>query len=48
MIVERAHRGGKDLPTDTMMLFMDLFRLFVKILQILMELNKDSDKKRRR
>ena len=32
LIVERAERGAKDIPTDTMELFVDLFRLFVKIL----------------
>jgi Bax inhibitor 1 len=48
VIVERAERGDKDVPTHTMMLFIDLFELFIRILQILMELNKDKDDDRRR
>jgi Bax inhibitor 1 len=48
VIVERAERGDKDVPTHTMMLFIDLFDLFIRILQILMELNKDKDDDRRR
>ena len=48
IIVERAESGDKDVPTHTMMLFIDLFELFIKILQILIELNKDKDDDRRR
>ena len=48
MIVERAERGDKDVPAHTMLLFIDLFELFIRILQILMELNKDKDNDRRR
>ncbi len=48
IIVERAERGDKDVPTHTMMLFIDLFDLFIRILKILMELNKDKDNDRRR
>lgn len=48
MIVERAESGDKDVPTHTMLLFFDLFELFIRILQILMELNKDKDNDRRR
>ena len=48
IIVERAENGDKDVPAHTMMLFIDLFELFIRILQILMELNKDKDNDRRR
>lgn len=48
IIIERAERGHKDVPAHTMMLFVDLFDLFIKILQILKELNKDKDDDRRR
>ena len=46
VIIEKAERGDKDVPTHTMMLFIDLFDLFIKILQILMELNKNEKKKK--
>jgi len=49
MIIEQAERGNKDVPTHTMMLFIDLFDLFIKILQILIKLSEDKeDKKKRR
>lgn len=48
IIVERAERGDKDVPTHTLMLFVDLFQLFIKILQILMELQKNEKKDERR
>jgi len=48
IIVERAERGDKDVPSHTMMLFIDLFDLFIRILKILIELNKDKDDDRRR
>lgn len=47
IIIERAERGDKDVPTHTMMLFVDLFKLFIRILSILIELNKDKDRKRK-
>ena len=31
MIIEKAERGQKDVPTHTMILFVDLFDLFIKI-----------------
>ena len=31
MIIEKAERGNKDVPTHTMILFVDLFDLFIKI-----------------
>ena len=48
MIIERAEvYGEKDVPKHTLILFMDLFDLFIKIVQLLLELQK-SDKKKRR
>jgi FtsH-binding integral membrane protein len=51
VIIERAENGDKDVPTHTMMLFIDLFELFIKILRILMELSErksDENNRRRR
>lgn len=48
IIIERAERGDKDVPTHTLLLFVDLFDLFIKILKILIELNKDKDEDNRR
>lgn len=48
IIIERAERGDKDVPVHTMLLFVDLFDLFIKILRILAELNKNKDEDRRR
>ena len=48
VIVERAERGDMDVPTHTMLLFIDLFELFIRILKILMELSKEKDNDRRR
>ena len=50
MIIEQAERGHKDVPTHTLTLFMDLFDLFIRIIQILIKLseeNKKRDRKRR-
>ena len=48
LIIERAERGEKDVPTHTLMLFMDLFDLFLKIVQLLMKLQEDKDRKKKR
>ena len=48
MIIARAESGDKDVPTHTMILFVDLFDLFIKIVQLLMKLNEDNDKKKKR
>ena len=48
IIIEKAEQGDKDVPTHTMMLFIDMFELFIRIIQILNELNKDKDNKRKR
>merc|ERR1712134_10386 len=48
MIIERCEVfGEKDVPRHTMILFLDLFDLFVKIVQLLMELEKNKDKKKK-
>ena len=38
MIVEQSERGNRDVPQHTMMLFIDLFKMFVKIVRVLIEL----------
>jgi FtsH-binding integral membrane protein len=48
VIIERAERGDKDVPTHTMMLFIDLFDLFIKIVRILQKLQDNKDNERRR
>jgi FtsH-binding integral membrane protein len=48
MIVERAERGDSDVITHTMVLFVDLFELFIRILQILIELQKQEENKKKK
>ena len=48
MIVEQSERGHRDVPQHTMMLFIDLFKMFVKIVRVLIELQDDGKKKKRR
>ena len=48
MIIENAERGNRDVPKDTLMLFVDLVDLFIKVLRILLELSEDKKKKKRR
>ena len=51
LIIERAERGFKDVPQHSMILFMDLFELFIKVIQTLIKLseeNKKKDKKKRK
>ena len=45
LIVERAENGDKDVPAHTMVLFLDLFDLFIKILKILIKLKSEKKKK---
>ena len=45
IIIERAERGDRDVISHTMTLFIDLFDLFIRILKILIELQKDNKKK---
>ena len=47
MIIEKAERGQKDVPTHTMILFVDLFDLFIKIVQVLIKLSEDDKKKKK-
>ena len=48
LIIERAEQGDKDVPTHTLMLFMDLFDLFIRIVQLLLKLQEDKDRKKKR
>ena len=48
MIVERAERGDKDEISHAMILFVDLFELFIRILQILIELQKNEEGKKKK
>ena len=48
MIVERAENGDKDEISHAMILFVDLFELFIRILQILIELQKNEDNKKKK
>lgn len=49
MIIERCETyGERDVPKHTMILFCDLLDLFIKIVQLLMELEKNKDKKKKR
>jgi len=41
MIIEKAERGDKDVPNHTMVLFIDLFDLFIRVVQILIKLNEN-------
>lgn len=47
VIVEQAELGDRDVPTHTLTLFEDLFRLFMQIVKILIEM-QDSDKRKKR
>lgn len=47
VIIERAEMGDKDEIQHAMLLFVDLFDLFVRILKILIELNKREEENRR-
>merc|ERR1711988_693102 len=49
MIIERCETyGERDVPKHTLILFMDLFDLFIKIVQVLLELQKEDKKKKKR
>ena len=48
IIIERAEHGDKDVPTHTMTLFMDLLDLFLKIVQLLIKLQENNEKKKKR
>merc|ERR1712159_58440 len=41
MIIERAETmNQRDVPTNTMILFIDLFELFIKVVQVLLEMQE--------
>jgi FtsH-binding integral membrane protein len=48
MVIEMSERGEKDVPTHTMILFVDLFDLFIKLVKILIKLNEDEKKKKKK
>jgi FtsH-binding integral membrane protein len=48
LIVEKAEAGDKDVPTHTLMLFIDLFDLFIKILTLLIKLNENKKDNKRK
>ena len=48
LIVEDSERGNRDVPTHSMMLFVDLFDLFVKIVRVLIALQEDNKKNKRK
>ncbi len=47
MIIEQSERGIRPVAGHAMELFMDLFRLFMKIIQVLLELQEDKKKKKK-
>jgi FtsH-binding integral membrane protein len=48
MIIERCETyGERDVPKHTMILFLDLFDLFIKIVQVLLELQAQDEKKKK-
>ena len=49
MIIERCEvYGDRDVPKHTMILFVDLFDLFIKIVQVLLEMQKQEENKKKR
>lgn len=48
IIIERAERGDKDEIAHALTLFLDVFDLFLKILRILLELQKKEEENNRR
>lgn len=46
LIIMQAESGNKDVPLHTMTLFIDLFDLFVRIVQLLVELQDKKGKKK--
>jgi len=47
LVIERAERGDKDEIMHAMLLFVDLFDLFIRILKILIELQKKDENNNR-
>ena len=48
VIIEQAEMGNKDTIGHAMLLFVDLFNLFIKILQILIKLKEDGEKDKKK
>ena len=48
VIVEQSERGNRDVPSHTLILFEDLFRMFIQIVKILIELQEDGKKNNKR
>lgn len=48
VIVEQSERGYRNVADHALLLFMDLFELFIKILRILIELQVNGEKKKRK
>ena len=47
VIVEQSERGYRNVADHTLTLFMDLFQLFIKILQVLNEMDENKKKKKK-
>jgi len=47
VIIEQSEAGHKNVPDHSMTLFIDLFRLFIKILQVLQALEQNKNKKKK-
>ena len=45
LIIERAERGDKDVISHALLLFVDLFDLFIKIVRILIKLSEENKRK---
>ena len=48
IIIEKAELGDRDVISHTLLLFVDLFDLFIRILKILIELQKNEDNKKKK
>jgi len=48
LIIEQSERGIRPVAGHAMELFMNLFRLFMKILQVLQELQNEDKRKRKK
>ena len=48
VIVEQAERGRRDVPAHTLILFEDLFRMFIQVVRILIEMQENGNKNKKR
>ena len=48
LIVEKAERGEKDVAAHAMVLFIDLFELFIRILIILLKMSEDKEERKKK